>query len=72
MLMPSIDTSTMPLRRLIAFTPGTGSASPSMLVPGNCGRSVSRIAIGTPLLRQGRIARGCSTFAPVVAISCAS
>ena len=69
MPMPSIDTSTMPLRRLIALTPGTGSALPSMLVPGMCGRSVSRIAIGTPASRHGLIERGCSTLAPVVAIS---
>ncbi len=72
MPMLSIDTSTMPLRRLIAFTPGTGSAASSMRVPGRCGRSVSRISIGTPLLRHGRSERGCSTLAPVVAISCAS
>ncbi|TQU30960.1 hypothetical protein DB807_24010, partial [Xanthomonas perforans] len=31
MPIPSIDTSTMPLRRLIALTPNTGSALPSML-----------------------------------------
>ena len=68
----SIDTSTMPLRRLIALTPGTGAASPSMRVPGNSGRVVSRIAIGTPLTRHGPSERGCSTLAPVVAISCAS
>ncbi|MNS98272.1 hypothetical protein D3C72_1326360 [compost metagenome] len=72
MPMPSIDTSTMPLRRLIALTPGTGAALPSMLVPGSSGRSVSRIAIGTPASRHGLIERGCSTLAPVVAISCAS
>ncbi len=72
MPMPSIDTSTMPLRRLIALTPGTVRALPSMLVPGSSGRSVSRIAIGTPLSRHGLIERGCSTLAPVVAISCAS
>ncbi len=58
MPMPSIDTSTMPLRRLIAFTPGTGAALPSMLVPGSSGRSVSRMAIGTPASRHGLIERG--------------
>ena len=72
MPMPSIDTSTMPLRRLMAFTPGTVRALPSMVVPGRSGRSVSRIAMGTPASRQGLMERGCSTFAPVVAISCAS
>ena len=41
-------------------------------VPGRSKRSVSRIAIGTPASRHGAIERGCSTLAPVVAISCAS
>ena len=58
--------------RNVSERPGTGSAASSILVPGRCGRSVFRMAIGTPLLRQGRSERGCSTFAPVVAISCAS
>ena len=72
MPMLSIDTSTMPLRRLIAFTPGTAATLPSMRVPGIRGRPVSRMRIGTPASRQGLIERGCSTLAPVVAISCAS
>ena len=72
MPMPSIDTSTMPLRRLIALTPGTAATLPSIRVPGSCGRLVSRMRIGTPLSRQGLIERGCRTLAPVVAISCAS
>ncbi len=72
MPMSSTDTSTTPLRRLIAFTPGTVAALRSMVVPGRSGRSVSRIAIGTPESRHGLIERGCSTLAPVVVISCAS
>ena len=72
MPMLSIDTSTMPLRRLIALTPGTVAACASIRVPGASGRSVSRMRIGTPASRQGPIERGCSTFAPVVAISWAS
>jgi hypothetical protein len=72
MPMVSIDTSTMPSRRLIALTPGTVATPPSMRVPGRSGRPVSRIAIGTPASRHGPIERGCSTLAPVVAISWAS
>ena len=72
MPMLSMDTSTMPSRRLIAFTPGTVAALASMRVPGASGRMVSRMRIGTPASRQGPMERGCSTFAPVVAISCAS
>ena len=72
MPMLSIDTSTMPLRRLIALTPGTVTAQASMRVPGSSGRPVSRITSGTLASRHGAIARGCSTLAPVVAISWAS
>ena len=72
MPMSSTDTSTTPLRRLIAFTPGTVAALRSIRVPCRSGRSVSRIAIGTPASRQGLIERGCSTLAPVVVISWAS
>ena len=68
----SIDTRTMPPRRLIALTPGTPPATSSITVPGRSGRVVSRIASGTPASRQGPSARGCSTRAPVVVISCAS
>ena len=48
------------------------AALASIRVPGSSGRSVSRIASGTPASRHGLIERGCSTLAPVVAISCAS
>ena len=68
----SMDTSTTPSRRLIALTPGTLPAPPSMRVPGSSGLRVSRMAMGTPARRHGRIERGCSTLAPVVAISWAS
>ena len=64
-------TAVLPVK-LIALTPGTVATPPSMRVPGRSGRSVSRIAIGTPAPRHGPIERGCSTLAPVVAISCAS
>ena len=72
MPMLSIDTSTTPSRRLIALTPGTVAALESIRVPGKSGRSVSKIAIGTPASRHGPIERGCRTLAPVVAISWAS
>ncbi len=72
MPMVSIDTSTMPRRELIALTPGMVVADESMTVPGMSGRSVSRIQSGTRASRQGWMQRGCSTLAPVVAISCAS
>ena len=72
MPMVSIDTSTMPRRELIALTPGTVVADASMTVPGMSGRVVSRIHSGTRASRQGWMQRGCSTLAPVVAISWAS
>ena len=72
MPMLSIDTRTIPSRRLIALTPGTVAALASMRVPGRSGRSVSRMLIGTFASRHGAIERGCSTLAPVVAISWAS
>ena len=72
MPMVSMETSTMPRRELIAFTPARVAARWSMTVPAMCGRSVSRIQIGTRASRQGWMQRGCSTLAPVLAISCAS
>ena len=57
----------------LALTLGTGSrASHPISVPGNSGRLVSRMQIGTRASRTGWMQRGCSTLAPVVAISWAS
>ena len=73
MPIDSIDTSVMPLRELIALTLGA-VAAPSRRSRCRRGRggSVSLIASGTRGFAQRTDQRGCSTFAPVVAISCAS
>ena len=69
----SIDTSVMPVRALIALTLGAPPAANGPIsVPSSAGRFVSFTQSGTRASRNGERQRGCSTFAPVVAISCAS
>ena len=69
----SIETSVMLLRTDMALTLGTLLAATGPIsVPASSGRFVSLIQSGTPACRTGDRQRGCSTFAPVVATSCAS
>src|SRR5262249_10456356 len=69
----SIETRVMPLRALIALTLGACSrTSGPITVPSSSGRLVSLISIGTRGSRSGDRQRGCSTLAPVEAISWAS
>ncbi len=69
----SMDTSVMPLRNAIALTCAPPSAGCELMtVPGAAGLWVAYTCSGMPRWRTGRMQRGCSTLAPLVAISCAS
>ena len=69
----SMEIRVMPLRDEIAFTcgPVTGPKAETT-VPGMSGQPVDRTCSGMRWRRRGGMHRGCSTLAPVVAISCAS
>ena len=69
----SMLTKVRPVRTETALTLALCAKSRAPIaVPEKCGRVVSLIHIGTENSRTGPKQRGCRTFAPVVAISCAS
>src|SRR3974390_2447298 len=69
----SIETNVMPFLIAIALT--CAALSPTLAdttVPSSCGACVAYTCNGILYWRTGSTQRGCKTFAPLLAISCAS
>ncbi|MFO1408771.1 MAG: hypothetical protein U1F06_00095 [Steroidobacteraceae bacterium] len=69
----SSETSVMPFLMHTALTCAAPSVPPALMcVPSSLGVCVANTHSGMPPILAGRMQRGCSTLAPLLAISCAS